>query len=74
MDKRIVDKCNRKTPNFAYGNFSFQEKGFNMGFVIPFATLTASEFFATQKTLQNPNIQRLHPNFPAHSQVRRNLQ
>ena len=21
---------NRKTPNFAYGNFSFQEKGFNI--------------------------------------------
>ena len=29
MDTRIVDKYNRKTPNFAYGNFSFQEKGFN---------------------------------------------
>jgi len=27
---------NRKTPNFAYGNFSFQEKGFNMGYTAHF--------------------------------------
>jgi len=32
------------------------------------------KFFATQKTFLNANIQRLHPNFLAHSQVRRNSQ
>jgi len=43
---------NHKTPNFAYGNFSFQEKGFNMGYRVRYAHPN----FAYGKTIHIPNI------------------
>ena len=56
MDKRIVDKCNRKTPNFAYGNFSFQEKEFNMG--LEENSNEFSQISANAETSPNPYIKR----------------
>ena len=44
---------NRKTPNFAYGNFSFQEKGFNMRYQ---ENLWVFPNFPIRKTFDTANI------------------
>ena len=45
---------NRKTPNFAYGNFSFQEKEFNKG--LEKNSNEFSQISANDETSLNPNI------------------
>jgi len=58
-----------KNLNFATQLF-VNEKEFNMGLEVP--TSSPPKLPPTEITSPNPNIQRLHPNFLAHSQVRRN--
>ena len=51
----MICKLNRKTPNFAYGNFSFKEKEFNMGLEensAEFSQIENQRF----STSPNPNI------------------
>jgi len=43
MDTTMIINSNRKFSNFA-SQFFLREKRHNIGFVIPFASLTASEF------------------------------